>query len=265
MATKAVTIALAAFGGVVLLSGGTAAAVAGVNAITPTTEASAIGVGGVQSLDARVDGAELRIEFHSGDEATLRADEGSTDGWTLRTNDGELQVRSPQRGWFGWFTPDVFGGDWFDEGDSVTLLLPESLAGLDADLSLSAGALSADGRFGELDADLSAGRMNLAGSADSLELSLSAGAADVTLDGVDEASFDVSAGRADAELTGTAPSEVSVEVSAGQLNLTLPEDTYDLRQEVSAGSLNSELRQDPDSANVVHVSLAAGTVNLREG
>ena len=265
MAIKTVTVVLAAFGGVVLLGGGTAAAVAGVHAITPTTDVTATDVSGVQSLDARVDGAELRVEFHDGDEAALRADSGSTDGWTLRTDDGELQVRSPQRGWFGWFTPDIFGDNWFDEGDSVTLLLPESLAGLDADLTLNAGALTADGEFGELDADLSAGRMDLTGSASSLEFTLNAGAATVALDGVDTASFEVAAGRADAELTGTTPREVLVDVSAGQLKLALPEGAYDVRQDVSAGSLNSDLRQDPDSANVVRVSVSAGTVNLREG
>lgn len=262
MAIKTVTVVLAAFGGVVLLGSGAAAAVNGVHRLTAESEVSAVDIDGVRSVDAEVDGAELRIEFHDGDEATLRAEEGSTSGWTLRTDKDELKVRSPQRNWFGfgWFTPD-----WMNDGDRVTLLLPESLAGLDADLSLNAGALFADGEFGELDAGVSAGRMELAGTASSLELTLNAGSGNVELDGVDEASFEVAAGRVDAELTGTAPREVAVDVSAGQLALTLPEGPYDVRQEVAAGNLNNRLQQDPDSANKVVVSVSAGTVNLREG
>ncbi|UNK70876.1 DUF4097 family beta strand repeat-containing protein [Microbacterium sp. H1-D42] len=262
MAIKTVTVVLAAFGGLVLLGSGATAAVAGVGAIAPTSEVRPIDVSGVQNLDAQVDGAELRIEFYDGDEAVLRADHGSTSGWTLRTDDDELQVRSPKRTWFGigWFSPD-----WLQDGDRVTLQLPQSMAGLDADLTLNAGALSADGEFDSLDVEVSAGRMDLTGTANSLELTLNAGGAGVELDGVDEASFEISAGRADAELTGSAPREVTANVSAGQLNLTVPEGSYDVRQDVSAGSLNSDLRQDPDSANLVHVTVSAGTVNLREG
>ena len=262
MATKAVTIALAAVGGVVLLGSGTAAAVAGVGTIAPKSEVSAIDVSGVQKLDAEIDGAELRIEFYDGDEAQLQAEHGSTNGWTLRTDGDELKVRTPQHGWFGlgWLTPD-----WFGEGDRVILQLPESLAGLDTDLTLNAGMISADGEFDSVDLDINAGRLQLAGAASSLELSLNAGRADVELDGVEEAELEISAGRADAEFTGSTPREVSANVSAGQLNLTLPEDSYDVRQEVSAGNLNNGLRQDPDSANLVRITVSAGTANLREG
>lgn len=267
MAIKAVTIAVAAFGGLVLLGSGTTAAIAGVNDIAAETETSAVEVAGVEALNARVDGASLSIEFYDGDTATLRADQGSTRGWVLRVDDEELRVHSRDRGWFGlgWLTPDWIGGDWFNEGDRLTLLLPESLEGIDADLSLNAGALSADGVFGEVDADVNAGRMDLTGTSSSLDLTLNAGAASVAMADVDEASFDISAGRADAELTGAAPSEVTVDVSAGNLRLTLPDEPYDVRQDRSAGSINSDLQQNPASENTVSVTVSAGSVDLRAG
>lgn len=265
MAIKAVTVAVAAFGGLVLLGSGTSAAFAGVNDISADRETSAVEVAGVEALNAQVDGASLSIEFYDGDTAVLRADQGSTRGWVLRVDDEELRVHSRDRGWFGlgWLTPDWVGGSWFDDGDRLTLLLPESLEGIDADLTLNAGALSADGAFGEVDADVSAGRMDLTGTANGLDFTLSAGGANVELADVDVASFDISAGRADAELTGTAPSDVTVDVSAGNLQLTLPDEAYDVRQEKDAGSVNSDLRQDPASGNTVSVTVSAGSVNLR--
>lgn len=265
MASKAVTIVLAVVGGVVLISGGTMAAVAAVGAMAPVSEVRDVDISGVQGLDATVDAAGLTIEFYDGDDARLRADEGSTDGWTLRTRGEELVVRTPQPSWLGWLSPDWLRGDWFDGGDQVTLLLPETLKGIDADLTLNAGALFANGDFDEIEAQVNAGRMELLGSADSVDLALNAGAGSVELEGVDEAGFDVAAGRIDAELTGTAPSEVTIDVSAGNVTLTLPSSDYDVRQDVSAGDLSSELRQDPDSGNQVRVSLSAGSVDLREG
>lgn len=265
MAIKAVTVAVAAFGGLVLLGSGTAAAFAGVNHISAETETSAVQVDGVQALNAQVDGASLSIEFYDGDTATLRADQGSTSGWTLRADGDELRVHSRDRGWLGlgWLTPDWVGGDWFNDGDRLTLLLPESLEGIDADLTLNAGALSADGAFGAVDADISAGRMDLTGTASSLDFTLSAGGASVELADVDAASFEISAGRADAELTGAAPSDVTVDVAAGNLQLTLPDEPYDVRQDQAVGSVNSDLRHDPASKNTVSVSVSAGSVDLR--
>lgn len=260
MASKAVTITLAVVGGVVLLGGALTATLAAVNAIAPKPAVGDVDINGVQSLDAEVSASDLTIEFYDGEQAVLRADEGSTNGWTFTTRGDELVLRSPRHPWFDWFS-----SDFFEQGDRVTLLLPERLQGIDADLQLNAGALYADGAFDEIDAQVNAGRMELVGSASQLDLSLNAGAAGVELTGVDEAGFGIAAGRIDAELLGSAPSEVTIDVSAGNLTLSLPSADYDVQQSVSAGTLNSDLRQDPSSENSVQVSLSAGSVNLREG
>lgn len=258
---KSVTVLLAAFGGVVLLGTGASAAFAGVSQIGADAEASeVVEIDGVQGVDAEVNGAQLNIEFYDGDTAQLRADGGSLSGWTLRRDGEDLEVNSPRWG-FEWWNPT-----WLRADDQpVTLLLPESLAGIDVDLTLNAGNLTVDGDFGEIDADTSAGTMALTGSARTLDLDLSAGRADVELARVDEASYTVTAGRVTSELTGAAPREVEIEVSAGNLTLTVPQGSYDVRRDESAGSLNSELSEDRGSANRISVTVSAGSVNLLEG
>ena len=79
---------------------------------------------------------------------------------------------------------------------------------------------------------------------------LSAGGADIDLDDVAEADFSVSAGAVDARLTGTAPRTVTVDVSAGALELTLPEAAYDVRSDVSAGEFENGPNTEPGARNV---------------
>jgi len=259
----AITIVLSVIGGVTLLGTAATAAVAGVHRIGPQSGDDQVDAAGITDLDLEVHGAEVSIDFHDADTAELRVEGGSIRDWRLRRDGDELVVRGPRAdfGWLGWWTPD-----WVrSEDQRVTLVLPRSAAGLDADLTLNAGTLSADGEFGELDVTVNAGGLTLLGSAESLDAELNAGRADITLDGVDEASYQVSAGRVDAELTGTAPRGVEIEVSAGALNLTVPAAEYDLRRNVSAGSLDSELAEQRGSGNRISATVSAGSVNLREG
>lgn len=256
----ATTIAVAAVGGLVLLGTGAAAASTGLYSIGPQSGSTEVDGSGITELDLEVRGAEVTVEFHDGERAELRVEGGSLRGWSLNRDEGELEVRGPNRG-FNWWNPDWLRPD----EQRATLLLPRSAAGLDADLSLDAGTLRADGEFGELSVDMSAGALSLDGSARSLDAELSAGRADINLADVVEASYQVSAGRIVSELTGTAPTSVEIEVSAGGLTLTLPEADYDLRREVSAGSLDSDLSEERGSRNTIRASVSAGTVNLREG
>ncbi|WP_309127165.1 DUF4097 family beta strand repeat-containing protein [Microbacterium sp.] len=255
----ATTIAVAAVGGLVLLGTGAAAASTGLYSIGPQSGSTEVDGSGITEMDLEVRGAEVTVEFHDGDQAELRVEGGSLRGWSLNRDEGELEVRGPKRG-FDWWNPDWLRPD----EQRVTLLLPQSAAGLDADLSLDAGSLQVDGEFGELSVDMSAGSLSLDGSARSLDAELNAGRADINLSGVTEASYQVSAGRVVSELTGDAP-DVAIEVSAGALTLTLPEGGYDLRRNVSAGSLNSDLSEEPGSRHTITASVSAGTVNLHEG
>jgi hypothetical protein len=252
----ALTVVLSVFGGVVLLGTGATAAVAGVRGVGSDSGSLQTEAQGVTSLDLEVSAAEVTVEFRDdAAEAKLRIDGGSADGWMLKRDGDELQVRGPHDG-FDWFRPDWLRGD-----QRVTLVLPDRLNGIDADFTLQAGSLSVDGEFGELGVDLNAGALNLNGTARDLDAELNAGRADIDLSGVRKAEFTVNAGRNVATLD-TAPSELAIHVSAGALDLTLPDEQYDLRQQVSAGSLDSGLQQDPNSANRITASVSAGSVRL---
>ena len=85
------------------------------------------------------------------------------------------------------------------------------------------------------------------GSARTLVVDLSAGAAEILLDDVREATFSVSAGAIDSRLTGVAPRQVTVDVSAGSLDLTLPDAIYDVRSDVSAGDFVNRLTTGSDA------------------
>lgn len=253
----ALTVVLGVFGGLVLLGTGATAAIAGIHRIGPESGSLQSDTQGVTSLDLDVDAAEVRVEFRAGSaEAQLQIEGGSSNGWSLTRDGDELKVRGPESG-FDWFRPDWLRGD-----ERATLVLPERLSGLDADLALQAGSLSVDGDFGELDVNLNAGALNLNGTARELDAELNAGRADVDLGDVQKAEFTVNAGRIVATLD-TVPSEVAIEVSAGALDLTLPDEQYDLRQNVTAGSLNSGLQQSSSSANRITATVSAGSVRLQ--
>jgi hypothetical protein len=186
---------------------------------------------------------------------------GSGREWRLERDGDTLRLHSPNR-WWGW------GGDWswfggWDSEENVDLVLPRELEGIDADFTLNAGSLDVEGEFGELDAEVAAGSLWIDGVAQSVDADLSAGHAEITLDGVDEASFGVSAGEMIAALTGDAPREVGIDASAGSLELTLPDQPYRVTQDVSAGSLDNGLQTSSNARSTIAVELSAGSVELR--
>jgi len=234
----------------------------GIAEATRTSDVLTADATGVTSLELDGSAALVTLAFGDVDEARLEVE--STRGtWHLDRDGDELSVRN---------STDLFGdwGDWGVFGTSraeerVVLTLPSELAGLDADLSLDAGELVADGEFGVLDIDLGAGSVDVTGSAEQLEVDMSAGSADLVLADVRSADLKLSAGRLTGELTGEAPRRVSLEVSAGDFDLTLPDVPYAVTQEVTAGDLDNGLRVDPGSDNVITVEVAAGRVALRPG
>lgn len=253
----AVTVVLAVVGGVALLGTGVAAATTGVRQLGPQSGSQAVNAKGATELDIEVGAADVRVEFSGeGDEASVRVDGGIGDGWQLSRDGDELQLRGAEHR-FAWWQPN-----WLRGGERVTLVLPQSLRGVDAEITLDAGSLTADGDFGDLDVEVNAGALTVTGSARAIDATVQAGRADIQLDGVSSAEFTVSAGRLVSSLAAE-PKEVSIDVSAGALKLTLPDVAYDLRQQVNAGSLNSRLRQDDDSDRRIRATVSAGSVELR--
>lgn len=262
-AAGTIMVTTAILGGCALLATGTSAAVAAAGAqtsssgaIAAATSLDAAGVTGV-SIDASA--ADFSLQFGDVPEATLEVSGPRSDQWSLRRDNEDLVVDAPRGIFnfcFGFCVPDK---------QTVVLTLPLTLAesSIDVDAALGAGALRADGDFGDLNLELSAGRMTVAGSARSIDLEMSAGNFTGELDDVSEANFTVSAGSADVRLAGTTPGDVTLEVSAGSLDLTLPDEAYRVNTEVSAGSIDNQLRTDPSASNVIDAEISAGKIVLR--
>src|SRR5699024_8477251 len=119
----------------------------------------------------------------------------------------------------------------------------------------------ADGDFNRLDVELGAGEANVSGSARELD----AGSANLNLANVQTAELEVSAARLITELTGSAPDNVNAEVSAGRLEVTLPDTEYAVNSQVSAGNLDNELQTSSASDHRVNVEVSAGNTSLRPG
>ncbi|MBT2474363.1 DUF4097 family beta strand repeat protein [Microbacterium sp. ISL-103] len=262
----AVMIVTAVVGGFALLgTGGSAAFAATGTLLASSTEGSdsvqTEDASGLEGIDLDVDAGNMRIEFGDVEEAELAVTNSRGPAWTLERDGDELVVRSPEFR-FGWW----FGG-WFGDDQSAVLTLPEDLrdAALDAELTLDAGSLDVVGDFGALDVTVNAGALDVEGSASSLTIDMSAGRADATLDGVDDADLTVAAGDLNVELTGRAPSQTTIDVSAGSVDLTVPDESYSIVQDVSAGSLDAKVDQSSDTRNAIDVSLSAGSVTIRPG
>ncbi|WP_241795606.1 DUF4097 domain-containing protein [Microbacterium sp. C5A9] len=263
---RAVMILTAIVGGIALLGSGATAAVAATGGLVASSTESADsvqteGVSGLQGIDLDVDAGNMRIEFGEVDEAELAVTNGRGPGWTLERDGEDLVVRSPEFRFGWWF------GSWFGDDESAVLTLPESLrdAALDADLTLDAGSLDVVGDFGALDISVNAGALDIEGSASSLGIDMSAGRADAVIDGVDEADLSVAAGDLTVELTGRAPSQTTIDVSAGSFDLTVPDEPYTIIQDVSAGSLDARVDQSGGGRNTIDVSLSAGSATIRPG
>lgn len=261
----AILITTAVIGGLALLGAGGTAAVAATGALLSSSDRSdsvqTIDADGIASLDLDVDAGDMRIEFGDVDEARLDVTNGRGPGWTLDREGDELVVRSPDSR-FGWW----FGG-WFSDDETAVLTLPDALrdSAIDAELTLDAGSLDVVGDFGALDATVNAGALDVEATATSLEIDMSAGRADVIVEGAEQAKLSVAAGDLSVELTGSAPTQTTIDVSAGSLDLTLPDVAYAISQDVSAGSLDADVEQSSSSQRTIDVTLAAGSVNIRPG
>ncbi|MGW8482684.1 hypothetical protein ACWGJP_06055 [Microbacterium sp. NPDC055903] len=252
-------VVLAVIGGIALVISGTTAAFAAGGELMQRDSQTSLDVDGIRGLDLEVGASDVTVVFADVAEAELTVEGGRGNDWTMRREEDDLVVHSPDR-FFGWW----FDG-WFGNDERVVLTLPESLQGIDADLDLSAGSLDVTGEFGELDAVVGAGALFVSGSAESLDAQIDAGRAEIMLADVAEADLTVSAGRLTAELTGTTPREIVFDVSAGSLELVVPDDVYNVIEEVSAGSLRNDLETSSSASNSIRASVSAGSATLEPG
>lgn len=257
--SRAVAIVAICVGGALILGTvltGVASALwaAGAGAATGSRSADAAGVSAL-SLD--VSAGHVVIAYADVDEATLEVSGGDR-GWRLERQGDTLSLSNSRPWWAGW-------DGWDGTTSRGTLTLPAALADekLDARFEVSAGSITADGTYGTLLVEVGAGDADVTGSADDLTVDVSAGSADVTLSDVQQGNLVIGAGEIVATLTGTAPDEVLVDVSAGTLVATLPDEAYDVRSDVSVGSLDNLLSTSTGAARTVDVQVSAGDVTLR--
>lgn len=259
---KAVAIITAVVGGIALASAGATAAYGAAHTLARSDRSDRASVSGVTVLEVDANSSDVSIRFDDVREAELSVT-GAGGDWVLERDGDTLELRSPGN-WWSW------GGDWswfglgsWDPEAQVELVLPQELAGIDADVKVSAGSLRLDGDFDALAANVMAGSVRIEGTANSVDAQLSAGRAVIDLVDVDAASFEVSAGELIANLDGRAPSDVGVDVSAGSATVTLPDEKYDVRQQVSAGSFDNRLQTSSNTRSTVQVELSAGSITLR--
>ncbi len=255
--SRAIAIIAMVLGGVLIAGTILSGVFTAIRAASSGTETFTTPVSGIDSLDVDVTEGSLEITYGDVTEAELTVT-GITDDWALETEGSVLRVTSDE---------EPFGfnfGSWFDSDDEATLVLPSALADteLDADLTVSAGLLSARGTFGELDLHLSAGRLEVAGSAVSVDTRVSAGSTSLDLSDVSTGTFTVSAGNIGGSISGAAPDELRFDVNAGRIDLDLPDETYAISSDVSAGGFSHDLTTSPDSAHTIRVDVSAGDVRL---
>lgn len=258
-ATKPLMILLAVIGGITLVVMLTTTIFSSMLGLSRGSATLTADTAGITALDVNASAGEFTLEFAEVNEATLETSGVSADRWELTRHDTTLVVDAPSR-WFSW--------DWLgpNSGDNrVTLTLPAELndGSLNAELDLGAGRLIATGDFDQLAVELNAGEARVEGSARGLEAQTNAGSMNLNLADVESSNFEVAAGRINAELTGAAPTATQIDVSAGRLDLTLPDETYAITSDVAAGNLDNRLNSASESQHHIAVELAAGNVRLR--
>ncbi|MGO1236365.1 MAG: hypothetical protein ACTHY8_10740 [Microbacterium gubbeenense] len=259
--TRALAITIGVLGGGILLLAGATTAIGAIGSTmfsaTGGSGSATLPVNGVSSLKVDVGAGDVDVAFGSGSEARL--DYESTRGeWTFERDGDDLVVSSPQQQWFGFFN---WGGE-----QRATLVLPESLEGIDADLDVSAGSLAVDGTLGEVVYELSAGEIELEGTATSLEGDMSAGRSIIELADLRTVTLQVSAGGLYGDLRGgDAPDAIDIDVAAGSVEMQVPDVPYRMVIDRAAGSVETNLQEARDARRTIDVEVAAGNVTFSAG
>lgn len=254
------SIVLVVIGAVIVVGTLFFAVLSAVASASVRSTSESVSASGLTALDVDVSAGRLTVDYADVDEATLdvTGNWGAAD-WTLDRDGDTLVVATPSM---------PFGLGWlFGRPGSGVLTLPSALEDreIDAVFELSAGDIEAAGTFGDLSISVSAGSLDVSGAARVVDSQVSAGGVRLELANVDEARFSVSAGETVARLTGEAPSFVEIDVSAGSLHATLPDETYDVRIDRSAGDVTNSLETSSGSSRQIVGTVSAGDVTLTPG
>lgn len=258
---KPLNIILAVLGGLVLLTVLISTTREAVATLNTSYRSESFDAQGVKALDIYAASGTFNLEFAPVPEANFEVSTSNGKDWSVERKGETLEVRAPE--------------DWMDfcflgcakDNNIVTLTLPQEMndGSMDAKLKLGAGKVKAEGNFNVLDLDISAGELVMNGAAKDLDATLGAGHAYLELKDVEQADLGVSAGRLSAYLSGAAPQRIDAKVSAGTIQLTVPDVSYAVTAESSSGSVDNELQTSNDSQHRINVKTSAGSAVLYPG
>lgn len=261
-----ISIVLVVLGTIGIIYGIGSGVVRGFTSHASTADSWTASSEGVEQVRLSTTAVAFEVRFDEIDHARLEAenDSGPVQRWRLERAGAALVVDTGDRWywWGGW--PYTFGGRGEER---VVLTLPADLerSGLDLVAEVAAGSFATEGDWGAATIDLSAGSVDLAGTAESLAVTVSAGDARIDIATEGTATFDVSAGRVVGALTGEQPAAIDARVSAGSVELTIPDGAYAVTEDVSAGDSEVRVVDDPSAASTIDVEVSAGNVTLRPG
>lgn len=205
------------------------------------------------SLDIDITGGALTIAY--GDVASARLDAAQNrSGWTFERRGDSLRVASPNGTFVGWGT-----------GSSATLTLPRewAVSGVGVDAQVSGGTLDLQGDYGTVSIRVAGGTTSLSGAASQIDLNVSGGSASAQLRDVGTAAIEVAGGEVTAQLRGSTPSRTDVELTAGSIDLRLPDDDYRVSVDDGLGQVDNGLRESSTATAEVDVTATMGEVRLR--
>ncbi|WP_430592758.1 DUF4097 family beta strand repeat-containing protein [Humidisolicoccus flavus] len=212
---------------------------------------------GVTAIELDSSGANIDVEFADVEVATLNVVNEGSPGyeWKLTTENGVLRVAQDEP-WFSW--------SFQSKLDDITLLLPEEFrdAALDLEINHAGGAVEIAGSFGDITAVLDGGMIDLDGAASALNLEVNGGFAELALDDLRTAEIELSGGRVDAEISGEQPRDITASVTAGTLDLIVPQGSYNTVLSQLAGSIDNQLDVDSKSESRIRVDLVGGSATL---
>lgn len=258
-----VVIVLGALGIVYGLGSGVLRGLGSHEATSNTYSADATGI---EELRIDSSASAFEIRFGDTDEATLdvTTNGGPAQQWRLDRSGDVLSVDTDWR--WNWLGFGIILGDRVGEERAI-LTLPAELEqrGLGLEVGVSAGSFEAAGDWGAASLELSAGDVDLSGTAESLAVEVSAGEARIDVDTAGPVDLDVSAGRIVGSLTGEQPASIDARVSAGSIDLTIPDGEYAVTEDTSAGDSDVRVVDDPNASSTIDVQVSAGSVTLRGG
>ena len=216
-----------------------------------------------ETIDLRTSAADVDIEFGDVDRPEIVFDQGGTNLRLDREVSGgvlTVTVGHPGWGWWGW------GGDWWGEGATLQLTLPDSMApdALGLEVDSTAGDVTVSGEFGDVTVESTAGNLRMTGAAENLDVATTAG--EVRLNDVAVAgSFrsDSTAGDGTFEFR-TLPDSMDVHSTAGDVRVVLPRGSYRIETDTTAGEVRQNVSSDRDAERVYRFETTAGDIDLSE-